>query len=211
MTRPLQRAKQLVAKAIDPATTEEEARTVALVAVKLIAQHKMLDELEEVEVAPASPPPWPGPRAAPPDYPPPGYPSPRPAPTDFETFWEQFTDVIGRPGTPFPGVGRQTPGHRQTRSSPFHPFRDVAPSYPGGRPRTHQEAMREGASPWWDRLPCELIIYSERQCEVCRKTCKEGEVVWAYQIVSTIPNLRPRVAHLKDCRDKLPPEHRNPR
>lgn len=37
MTTPLQRAKHLLAKAVDPATSEEEARTTALIACRLIA------------------------------------------------------------------------------------------------------------------------------------------------------------------------------
>lgn len=36
MTTPLQRAKHLLAKAVDPATTPEEARTTALIACQLI-------------------------------------------------------------------------------------------------------------------------------------------------------------------------------
>lgn len=38
MTSPLQRAKHLLAKAVDPATSEEEARTTALIACRLIAE-----------------------------------------------------------------------------------------------------------------------------------------------------------------------------
>jgi hypothetical protein len=37
VTSPLQRAKHLLAKAVDPATSEEEARTTALIACRLIA------------------------------------------------------------------------------------------------------------------------------------------------------------------------------
>ncbi len=205
MTRPLQRAKQLAAKAVDPATPEEEARTTALIAIKLIVQHKMLDELEEVEApspSPWGPEPWPGSGPAPHGA----------APSDFEAFWEQFMDVIGRPGAPFPGStsGRRPQAGQPGYRPPGRPWRGVEPSYPGGRPRTAQQAVREDSGPWWDRLPCELVIYSDRTCEVCGKTCEAGEVVWAYQLVKTVPNggTRPRVAHLRECRDRLPPQHR---
>jgi len=216
MTHPLDRARQLVAKAIDPATTEEEARTVALIAVKLIAQHQMLDAAAHGRPA-AQPRPQPGP--------PPGGPfatggSPFPGgpfgspfgaggiPPFLWTIWQEIlTGQARRSGAgPFRPQGSQPAepdddveqGH-DAEQDEMPRRRNVRASYPRAR-RT------EG---WWDRLPCELWIYAERQCEVCKHACAEGELVWAFSLDPKSNARRPLVAHIK-CRDKLPAEYRQP-
>lgn len=53
MTAPAVRVRQLIAKALDAATSEDEARSCALIAVRLIEEHKLLMPLS----APQRPPP----------------------------------------------------------------------------------------------------------------------------------------------------------
>jgi len=211
MTKPLDRARQLIAKAVDPAVTEEEARTIALIACRLIAEHKLLEA--PADPLPPPPPPWP-PHHAPPPWPPRGRPPPV-DPDPLEAFWEVFTRATGMPGAPFPGrrpgaaPGPAPGGPRSTAGSgraSGSPFRHVDPTYPP--PHTPRE------SPWQDRLPCELWIYADRPCEVCGKTCESGELVWAFEMAPAdyLGGLRsrPRVAHLRGCRDKLPRHQRQP-
>jgi hypothetical protein len=203
MTSPLDRAKQLVAKAVDPACSEEEARTVALIAVKLIAQHKMLDELEEVEEPPVSPP---------------HHRPPHQAVDPLEAFWEIFVRAAGMDGAPFPRrprppagrspsdppphAARPPPGPARPPPGAASPFRPVGPTYPG----------RRDSDPWWERLPCELWLFGNRHCEVCGKMCESGELVWAYEMAPPdFDGPRPRVVHLHKCREKLPPHQRYPK
>lgn len=80
VTAILQRVRDLIAKAIDGAVTEEEARSCALIAVRLIAENRLLPEAPVPAPPPAPPPPssW--------DPPPP---PPRPAPRPIKTHWWQ--------------------------------------------------------------------------------------------------------------------------
>jgi hypothetical protein len=67
MTAPIDRVRHLLARAIDAAVTEEEARTCALIAAKLIMEHRMLD-----------------------------IPKPQPMPPmqDFRTVWQDMQDMF---------------------------------------------------------------------------------------------------------------------
>lgn len=71
VTAILQRVRDLIAKAVDGAVTEEEARSCALIAVRLIAENKLLVEPTPVSAPAPQParsiwdPPPPRPRAAP--------------------------------------------------------------------------------------------------------------------------------------------------
>lgn len=89
MTAILQRVRDLIAKAVDSAVTEEEARTCALIAVRLIAENGLLEARPPAArppVAPATtdepPAPW-----RPQWDPPPA--RPKPAPQPRKTHWWQ--------------------------------------------------------------------------------------------------------------------------
>ncbi len=78
MTAILQRVRDLIARALDGAVTEEEARTCALIAVRLIAENKLLEAPAAAPPAQPTPPTW--------DPPPP---RPRAAPRPVKTHWWQ--------------------------------------------------------------------------------------------------------------------------
>ena len=119
MTKPIDRARQLVTKAVDPATSEEEARTTALIAVRLIAQHRMLEDDPAPPVRPAGR-----------------------APIDpLEAFWDIFVRVAGSAN----GAGSRMPDPPPARQRPVDPSRrrPVEPTYPsdmrpGGGPWYHR-------------------------------------------------------------------------
>ena len=192
MSKALDRVRKLIAQAVDPAVSEEEARSFALIAVKLIVEHKLLDQPPPAPSPPPytpPPPPW----GAPSGYPGGRHRPPPIDPSTLEHFWETFVRAAGMAGAPFPG-SIPRPAHAPRAR------RHVEPTYPRNDP------------PWWDRLPCELWIYAERPCEVCGKPCHSGELVWAYEMASDhlggLPSRRPRVVHMQGCRDKLPEHQR---
>ena len=79
MTAPLDRVRHLLAKAVDEATTEEEARTCALIAARLIVEHRMLEI----------------PR-----------PPPMPPMKDFQTIWQEMQEMFQRQ-RPYPGEPKE--------------------------------------------------------------------------------------------------------
>ena len=190
MTDPLDRARQLIAKAVDPAVSVEEARSCAHAAAKIIAQHKLLDSVE-APVDPRGDPrnPFDGMGAG------------------LDAFWEIFVRHAGRSGgaspqpqgpwEPFPRQPRASQNvHRPPPEPPRSRGRPVRPTYPSRRP-------------WWETLPNELFVSVDRPCAVCREICPAGSKVWAIRLepAGNGQPARPVVCHFA-CKHALTPEER---
>ena len=186
MTAPLDRARQLIAKAVDPAVPLEEARSLAHAAAKIIAQHKLLDLAEAPpaqHVGSADP----------------------FAEGGLEAFWELFVRATGG-GFSRPDF-RSDPFGRPPRGAPAPP---PPPDYRRRRPVQATYPEREPS--WWERLPCELLITIDRPCVVCGQICPEGSRVWAIRLEQAGRGLptRPIVCHLTtECMLKLPANQRS--